>query len=751
MNCGLEVRIDGPTITRVRGDKAHPASEGYTCEKGLRIDHYQNSPHRLTTPLRRRPDGTFEAIDWDTAIAEVAQRFQDVIAEHGGDKILFYGGGGQGNHLGGGYGGATRSALGIRYTSNALAQEKTGEFWVDGQLFGRSRCHTAPDFEHAQVGVFWGKNPWQSHGIQQARRILKEFANDPTRTLIVVDPRRTESADLADIHLRPRPGGDAHLLAAMLAILVADGLLADAWLAEHANGLDELVAHLRTIDIAESCTKAGVDEADVRRAAHAIGTATGGVSVLEDLGIQMAPHSTLNSYLEKLLVLLTGNLGVPGGVNIHSHFVALLGGGADSRGQTTPVTGHRLVTGLVPCNVIPDEILTEHPDRFRAMLVESGNPAHSLSDSHRMREAMRALDLVVVIDVALTETAREADYVLPAASQYEKWECTFFNLEFPRNVFHLRPPLFDPAPGTLPECEIHARLCRALGVYDDAVVAPLRAAAELGRAAFAEAFFALVGARPELGRMAGVLMYEALGPTLTTPEGVPAAGAAAIWGLAHRCALAFGDSIRRAGIEGEGLELGEALFDAILASPSGLTFSVDEYDETMRRLETADKKVSLAIPELLEELDGLADETAVIPPHAEFPFVLAAGERRSSTANTIQRDPAWRKKDQQGALRVSVEDATSLGLADGDRVRVTTRRGSAVAVVEVTDTLMAGHVTLPNGFGLGPGGSSDAVGVAPNELTSTDDRDWFAGTPHHKHVRARIERVPVPAGAAAGD
>ncbi len=221
VNCGLEVRIDGPTITRVRGDKAHPASEGYTCEKGLRIDHYQNSPHRLTTPLRRRPDGTFEAIDWDTAIAEVAQRFQDVIAEHGGDKILFYGGGGQGNHLGGGYGGATRSALGIRYTSNALAQEKTGEFWVDGQLFGRSRCHTAPDFEHAEVGVFWGKNPWQSHGIQQARRILKEFANDPARTLIVVDPRRTESADLADIHLRPLPGGDAHLLAAMLAILVA--------------------------------------------------------------------------------------------------------------------------------------------------------------------------------------------------------------------------------------------------------------------------------------------------------------------------------------------------------------------------------------------------------------------------------------------------------------------------------------------------------------------------------------------------
>jgi formate dehydrogenase len=123
--------------------------------------------------------------------------------------------------------------------------------------------------------------------------------------------------------------------------------------------------------------------------------------------------------------------------------------------------------------------------------------------------------------------------------------------------------------------------------------------------------------------------------------------------------------------------------------------------------------------------------------------VLSAGERRSSTANTIQRDPSWRKKDPIGALRVSVEDAERLGLIDGDRARITTRRGTAVATVEVTDTMLSGHIALPNGFGLGPGGSSDAVGVAPNELTASADRDWFAGTPHHKHVRARLEKVPA--------
>lgn len=739
INCGLEVRTEGLAITRVRGDKAHPGSEGYTCEKGLRVGHYQSDPNRLTTPLRRRPDGTFEAIDWDTAIAEVAARFRDVIDEHGGDRILFYGGGGQGNHLGGGYGSATRAALGIRYTSNALAQEKTGEFWVDGQLFGRSRCHTTGDYEHAQVAVFWGKNPWQSHGFPQARRILKEIANDPNRTLIVVDPRRTESADLADIHLRPRPGGDADLLSALLACLVRDGLLATHWLADHANGLDELLEHLRGVDIAAACQRAGVDETLVHHVAQVIGTATGGVSIFEDLGIQMAPHSTLNSYLEKLVVLLTGNFGVPGGMNLHTHFAPLVGGN-DSRSaaaRVTPVTGHRLVTGLVPCNVIPDEILGDHPHRFRAMLIESGNPVHSIADSQRMREAMRALDLLVVIDVALTETAREAHYVLPAASQYEKWECTFFNLEFPHNEFHLRRPVFDPLPGTLPEYEIHARLCRALGAYTDDDLAPLRSAAAEGRGAYGHAFVTLAMERPELGKLAPVLLYETLGPTLTTQDGVTAAGAAAIWGLAQRCAMTYPDSIRRAGIGADGTPLGDALFDAILDAPHGLTFTVDDHDETMRRIETPDGKVSLVIPELLAEFDTLSLGT--VAPADEFPLVLSAGERRSSTANTIQRDPSWRKKDPHGALRVSIDDAARFGLVDGDRARVTTRRGSAVATVEVTDTLLPGHITLPNGFGLG--GSSDAVGVAPNELTATDERDWFAGTPHHKHVRARLEKA----------
>ncbi|MFK7916474.1 MAG: molybdopterin-dependent oxidoreductase [Ilumatobacter sp.] len=749
INCGVEVKVDGPTITRVRGDKSHPSSEGYTCEKALRLDHYQNGSHRLTSPMRRRADGTFEAVDWDTAIAEVAARYQDVIDEHGGDKILFYGGGGQGNHLGGGYGGATRSALGIRYTSNALAQEKTGEFWVDGQLFGKASCHTTGDYHHAEVAVFWGKNPWQSHGFPQARRHLKAIAKDPDRKMIVIDPRRTETADLADLHLRPAPGGDAHLLAALLQVIASE-YAATSWLDDNANGFAELKAHLDAVDIAVSCEKAGVPEAQVREAAAIIGGATGGVSIFEDLGIQMAPHSTLNSYLEKLVMLITGNFGVQGGMNLHTRFASLGAGNAKPKAgsggeRVTPVTGHRLVTGLVPCNVIPEEIIGDHPERFRAMLVESGNPVHSLADSQAMRDALRQLDFVCVIDVAMTETAREADYVLPAASQYEKWECTFFNLEFPNNYFHLRHPVFEPLAGTLPEYEIHSRLCRALGAYDDDALAPLTAAAHAGRTEYSSVLFQLMVERPELAKLLPVVLYETLGPTLTTADGVDARGAAAVWGLAQQAAGFWDASIRRAGIGDPdgGDNLGEELFEHVLNNPSGIIFSSDDYDETMRRLLTPDGKVNLLIPSLLEEFDALATEAAPGARDDAFPFVLAAGERRSSTANTAFRDPSWRKLDTQGALRVSPADAEQLGLQAGDRARITTKRGNGVAVVEVTDTMRDGHVSLPNGFGLDswPNGAADSVGIAPNELTSKDDRDWFAGTPFHKHVRARIERV----------
>ena len=750
-NCGVEVQLggeDGRHLVKARGDDAHPASRGYACEKAHRLDFYQNGPHRLTKPLRRRSDGSFEEIDWDTAIAEVAARLSVVRKEHGGETIFYYGGGGQGNHFPALYSSATRAALGSVHRSNALAQEKTGEFWVATKMVG---FYTRSDFEHCEVALFLGKNPWMSHSIPHARVTLKEVAKDPARCLIVVDPRRTESAELADIHLQVRPGTDAWLLAGMLGVLVQEKLLASEWLAEHAYGLGEVLPHFAALPIAKYCEACGVPEELVRKAARRIASASS-VASFEDLGVQMNRHSTLVSYLHKLLILLTGNFGKKGSAFIPTMLVPFTVGheggagtgaisSADGAGSMpvkgTPVTGARLIGGLTPCNVIPDEILTDHPDRFRAMLVESANPAHSVADSARLREALGSLDLVVVIDVAFTETARLAHYVLPVASQFEKAEATFFNFEFPENYFHVRKRLMPPLPGLFSEAELHCRLLEALGELPAEPIAALRAAWKEGRKAFQETVVALAMSNPRVVSIAPALLYRAIGDLL--PEGL--AEAAGVWLQCHTAAQTQPASLARAGFAGEPGEAGDALFDAILAAKSGVVFAVDTWDECLERLPTPDHKVQLAIPELFVELDALATASPSFATR-EFPFILSAGERRSFTANTIIRNPDWRKKDAAGALRINPQDAKSIGVVDGKGARLITRRGSVEVLVQVSDRMQPGHLALPNGLGLdfpGTDGERVKAGVGPNELTRSEDRDWVAGTPWHKSTPARVE------------
>ncbi|WP_405136094.1 molybdopterin-dependent oxidoreductase [Nocardia sp. NBC_01388] len=733
-NCGIQVLLgpDGRSFEKIRGDKLHPASAGYTCNKALRLDHYQNGrTGRITAPLRRRADGEFEEIDWDTAISEITARLQEVGLRYGGESIFYYGGGGQGNHLGGAYAPATMAAFGMKYRSSALAQEKTGDFWVGARMFGHP---VRADVEHAEVAFFIGKNPYQSHGFPRARTVLKEIARDPERSMIVLDPVRTETAELADFHLQLRPGTDVYLLSAMAAILLRDNLIEIDWLAEHAEGLDEVVAVLRGVPIEKYCAIADVEIDLVVAATHRLARAKS-VAALEDLGVQMNRYSTVVSYLEKLVWLLTGNLARPGTQYAFTGMAAIGHDRGHPAGEwpKSPVVGAPIISGLIPANVITEEILTDHPARYRAMFIESSNPVHSLADSARMRAALEALELVVVIDVAMTETARLADYVLPAATQFEKYEATFFNFDFPRNIFHLRHPVLPAPDGVLSEPEIHARLVEASGALSEDDYAPLRAALAEGRQAFAMAFLGVLADRAK-SKLAPVLLYRTLGPTL--PNG--AAAAALLWAAAYNCARKFPESVERAGY-GTGLEAGERLFEAILEGEHGVVITEDDYEETWKRLR--DNKVQLSIAELLQVVATLPEPESA---GGQWPFVLSAGERRAFTANTIVRDPLWRKRDSGGTLRLSVIDADRLGLAAGDLVRVSTRRGSVEVPVEPTDRMRSGHLSLPNGFGLSvtdATGAQVTTGVAPNELTEFDSRDEWVGTPWHKYVPARLDTV----------
>lgn len=741
-NCGLAVQLDetGRRITRVKGDKEHPASKGYTCNKALQIDYYQNGRDRLTSPLRRKDDGTFEAIDWETAVKEVAEKFVAIRDAHGGDKILYYGGGAQGNHLPGMASMGFRQVLGNKYRSNALAQEKTGLAWVNDRMFG---AYYHGNFEKCEVAVFVGKNPWHSHGIQRARLILKQLSKDESRTLIVIDPKRTETAELADIHLQVKPGTDAWALSAMIATMVQEDLINNEFLKDHAQNTAQALDLFHQIDVDEYSSIAGLDADLVREAARRMATASS-MSLYEDLGVEMAPNSTLCSYLNGLLITVTGNFANEGGANIPSHMISLFSktsetiseNGEEADIRRTPVTGERILADLVPCNILPDEILTDHPDRFRAVLVEASNPLHSLADSPRMREAFDALELVVVVDVAMTETARHADYVLPACSQFEKAEATFFNFEFPENYFHLRRPLMKPLAGTLTEAEIHARLLEATGAICEDDFVDLAIAVKEDRENFAVTFMKAMQESPKVGAYPMYCLYKTLGPTL--PAGLE--NAAGLWMTAHMCAMKYPESLARAGFTGETKMAGEELFDAIVGSPSGVIFTVDEAEESFNRIATPDGNIQMFIPEMARELQDLSEE--LLPKeHSEFPLVLEAGARRAYTAMTTIRDPAWLKSNDATALSISPLDGVDLGLEDGGSATLATKRGTQTVMVRFDDRMRKGHVSLPNGLGLtypDLAGNIQVNGTPPNELTSSEDRDAFAGTPWHKFVPARL-------------
>ena len=741
VNCGIEVLVEDGRIAKVRGDRANPKSQGYLCNKAARIPFYVHHRDRLTSPLRRRGDGSYEAIDWDTAISEIAERLRGIVARHGGRSLALYGGGGQGNHAGGAYANAVLRALGSGNVFNALSQEKTGDFWINGHMFGSQTCHTAEDVEHCDLLLVIGANPWLAHGFPNAREHLNQIRNDPARKLIVVDPRRSETADMADLHLALRPGTDAFLLGALLAILLRRDAIDHAFLAAHTVGFDEVRPALLDIPVATWAAAADVSVADIERAADMV-TAANAMVVRVELGIQQSLNSTLNSYLEKLLIMLTGSFGRPGTNQLHTWLQPLWG---NSRGQTYAPTGDEIIAGLLPPNSFPRAVLGEHPERLRAVWIDSSNPANTAANSVEVERALRSLDLCVTVDVAMTETARLSHYVLPAASQFEKTEFTLFNFEFPTNYFHVRAGILPPLEGTLPEPEIYTRLARALGLLPgDNVLAHLSDAASRSRAEFATAFRAFMADNPATMPLAALVLYNTLGRSL--PDGV--AAAAPLWAAAQSCARRSPQAVRRAIAAPDAMpdaQLGDALFDSIVGARQGAAFTSQSYDDVWSLVGHADRKVRLVVPGMLEWLARL--DPATRGRTDGYPFALAAGQRRMFNANQIFRDPAWRRDDPDGALLINPVDLAELGAKTGDWLIVESTTGRLLVRCRGDERMRRGQLVLPHGFGQAhPAADGERLVNGPriNILTSGDHRDPIAGTPYHKHVAVRV----APASAA---
>ena len=730
-NCGLEIEVENNRIIKVKPDKSNGKSEGYFCRKGMNVAYHQHNADRLKYPLKKVGD-KFERISWDQAIDEIAAKLKGIVGEYGPRSFAYMGGGGQGCHFEVPFGVRLMRGLGSQYQYSALAQEFAGAFWVIGRTHGKQYLHDGPDVDNTDVLLVLGWNGMQSHQIPQAPRKLQRISKDKDKVLIVVDPRITETAKLADIHLPIRPGTDSLLLKAMIAIILKEGWDNKDYLASRTSGFDAVKSYFENFDARAALKVCELGYDTVRDVAKLYATRKS--SLRYDLGIYMGRHSGLNSYLVVILMAICGRLCVEGGNIIPGHLMPI-GPNTDERDPKvwrTVATNSFPVCGVFPPNVMPEEILSDHPERLRAVFVTGLNPLRSYADTTAYEKAFRKLDLLVTAEVAMTETAALSHYVLPSRTGYESWDGTFFPFTYPGIYFQMRRPIVEPEGEPKEQGEIDLLLADKLGLIPP-IPENLYKAAYESRQAFAKALMEYAVTEPKALKAMPFILGKTLGKAMGSVH------LAALWGMLQTAPKSLYKNAIRAGFQ-SGPALGEELFQQILDHPEGIWVGRIDPDDNLAQVKTEDGKINLLIPELLEELsdiDAAKEETALKLP-AEYPLVLMAGRHTDKNANTLMRDPAWNEGKRACTVVMHPDDAAALNLKDGQQVRVTTEAGSEEVELEITDTARRGHVAIPHGFGLVYNGVKYGANV--NRLTKNTNRDQF-GTPIHRYVPCRVEAI----------
>lgn len=730
-NCGLEVMVEDNRIVRVKPDKENLRSEGYVCRKGLKVAHYQHHAERLKHPLKRVGEA-FEKILWDQALDEIAEKLGTIIKKHGPKSFAYMGGGGQSCHFEAAFGVRLLRGLGARYHYSALAQELTGMFWVNGRTFGRQYLHTIPDDKNSDMLVSIGWNGWMSHQMPQARRHLKRIAESDEKLLVVIDPRRSETAERADIHLAIRPGTDALLTRAMIAIILQQGWQNSDYIARHVSGLEQVFPWFTGFDAKRAVDVCDLDYDEVKEVCRLFATRQS--SLHSDLGILMSRHSTVTSYLEVILLAICGRIGVPGGNVIPGHLMPLGSHSDERKPETwrTVVTDFPAIMGTFPPNVMPEEIMADNPERLRAVLVSGANPLRSYADTSAYEQAFAKLDLSVTVDVAMSETARLSHYVLPAKSAFEKWDGTFFAWTYPEIYFQMRPPAVEPEGEPLEESEIFIRLADRLGLLPE-IPETLFEAARGDRLQYGAALMQYAQSEPRAMKVLPFIVGRTLGPALGSPN------IAALWGLLQTAPKGFRENAARAGFD-PGPMMAEEIFQKIMDHPEGIWIGQSDTDANLSELRTKDGKIDLFIPELAEWVQSIDPESEqeALEMGPDYPFVLMAGRHFDYNANTIMRDPAWNEGRKACTLLMHPADADALKLANDQRVRVITEADQIEVALEITDTARPGHVVIPHGFGLVYQGETHGANV--NRLAKNTNRDRLAATPYHRFIKCRVER-----------
>jgi anaerobic selenocysteine-containing dehydrogenase len=698
----------------------------------LNIAYHHHHADRLMVPLKRVGD-TFERITWDQALSEIAEKLTAVVDRHGPRAFALMGASGKGCDFQTAFARGVLNGLGSQYHYRALAQELTGKYWAEGRSFGRQFLHTEPDMEETDMLLAVGWNPMMSHHTPQARRVLTRMSKDPEKLVVVIDPRRSETAKIADIHLTIRPGTDTLLYHSMISIILNEGWHNQEYIEKHVRGFESIRSWFTDFDARAAIEVCELEYHRVREVCQAFAARSS--CLRSDLGILMTRHSTLNSYLEHVLLSVCGRVGAKGGNVFPS---SLFGGGAhsdekDPKTWRTMATDYPAIMGLFPPNVMPEEIMADNPDKLRAVIVSSANPLRSFADTTAYEEAFKQLELLVTIELAMTETASLSHYVLPARSAYESWDGNLMG-SHPKVFFQMRQPALEPEGERIEAAEIFTRLADHLGLIPEIPDDLHETAASGDRATFNSALRAYLQSNPGIDSKLPYILSKTLGKRLGSSNLV------LLWGFLQNLPPSSQENAARIGYR-SGPELGERLFQDILNHPEGLWVGELDMANNLGVLATEDGRIHLEVPEMIDwlpEIDPISEaEKLKLDP--QFPFILRAGRHMDMNANTLMRNPEWNKGRRACTLAMHPQDAETLSLTDGQTVKIITEAGEARIELELTNTARPGHLIMPHGFGLVYKG--EVYGANVNRLTKNTNRDRLAGTPLHSYVPCRVEAV----------
>ena len=466
-NCGLLIELDGARVVSIKGDRDDVLSRGHICPKATAIADIETDPDRLRTPVRR-VGRDWEPVSWDAAFADIGARYAAIKAT-GGDGALYIGNPTAHNYSLGLAFPALKKALGTPNVFSASTVDQIPQQLVQMWMYGHNALWPIPDIDRTQLMLMIGANPFASNGstwtVPGVRDRVKALQARGGR-LVVVDPRRTETAEAANLHLFIRPGTDAAFLAALLLALDEAGLVAPGRLAPFLDGFGAALAALRRFDIPALAGFCGVAETDIRALAADLGSGAPAV-VYGRMGVSTAAFGTLNHWLIQLLNIATGNLDRAGGAMFSSPAIDLVAGsGPGNRGRyRSRVSGHPELLGEFPVVALAEEIATPGAGQVRALVVVAGNPVLSCPDGGALDSALATLDLMVAVDMYVTETSRHAHYILPPCGPLSKdhYPLALGPIAV-RNFAKYSPALLPVPEGEKTDCEIVTELARSIAL-----------------------------------------------------------------------------------------------------------------------------------------------------------------------------------------------------------------------------------------------------------------------------------------------